>query len=455
MPPLYAGRARRQPGGRRLLRRTLPTVRPGGRPAPGRSLMEAGARLGLLHRAWRVLPPQARRRALARGAALLAPRPDQPPPPVCGVAVGGEVGRASGLGEAARVVLHGLEALGLSPHRFQAGLGLPGEGAGAADATVPPGAALLLHVNAPQLPLALLRLGRGKVRGRRIVGCWAWELPQVSDDWRPGAALVHEAWAPSRFTAAALEPLLPGRVRVVPYPVAARPPAPAPLDRAAFGLPPDAVVTLCAFSLASSFERKNPLAAIAAHRLAFGGRPDRILLLKVNASQHYPGDMARLHGAAAGAPNIRFETRTLPAADHHALLAACDIALSLHRSEGFGLVPAEAMLLGKPVVATAWSGPMDFMDEGCAALVPFDLVPARDPRGVFEAPGAVWAEARVSDAVSHLARLADDPGLRTRLGAAARSAAQGRLGLAPLAAALRGLGVTLPGDAPPGRAVGA
>ena len=49
--------------------------------------------------------------------------------------------------------------------------------------------------------------------------------------------------------------------------------------------------------------------------------------------------------AASGTANIRFEIRTLPLADNHALTACADIVLSLHRSEGFGLVPAEGMLL--------------------------------------------------------------------------------------------------------------
>ena len=388
-----------------------------------------------------MLPQRGRRSALSWGAALLAPRPDATPPPARGgIAVGGEIGRASGLGEAARLMLHGLDALCVPNWRFTAGLGTGGT---SESPPMPDGAPLLLHVNAPHLPLAMLRLGRSRIRGRRIVGCWAWELPVVPPDWRAGAALVHEAWAPSRFTAAALEPLLPGRVRVVPYPVAARPPAPGALDRAAFGLPEDAVVTLCAFSLASSFERKNPLAAIAAHRQAFGARPDRILLLKVNEPAHHQADMARLQGAAGDLPNVRFETRTLPRADHHALMAACDLVLSLHRSEGFGLVPAEAMLLGKPVVATAWSGNLDFMQdfEGqpCSALVPYHLVPAADPRGVYDAPGAVWAEADLGYAAAQLRRLADDPAARAGLGAAGQRAAQARLGTAPLADAVRAL----------------
>jgi glycosyltransferase involved in cell wall biosynthesis len=150
--------------------------------------------------------------------------------------------------------------------------------------------------------------------------------------------------------------------------------------------------------------------------------------------------------------NIRLETRTLPTADLHALTASCDIVLSLHRSEGFGLVPAEAMLLGKPVVATGWSGNMAFMDASSAALVGYRLVPAEDPRHVYE--GASWAEPDQADAVAHLRRLADDAGARAALGARAREAAFARLGVDPLAAALRGLGLQAGGlrtGGPPAR----
>ena len=394
------------------------------------------------------MPVQTRRRWLARVTATLAPHPDARPPGVSnGVVVGGEIGRASGLGEGARLMLAGLEQLGVPAWGLSAGLRVPGEVDDlppqhtlATGALPPPGAALVLHVNAPHVAAALLRLPRRLARGRRVIGCWAWELPTVSPDWRSGVDFVHEAWVPSRFTAEAIETLMPGRVRIVPYCVAARPPAPSALDRAAFGLPAGAVVTLVSFSLASSFVRKNPLAAIAAHRQAFGDRADRILVMKIGHAAAYEADMASLRAAANGAANIRFETRTLPVADNHALIACADIVMSLHRSEGFGLVLAEAMLLERATIATNWSGNVDFMDGTVAAMVPYRLIPAVDPRGVFQAPGAVWADADVGVAASDLARLADDPALRAALGGQARTMAERRLGTAPLAAALHGIG---------------
>lgn len=356
-----------------------------------------------------------------------------------GVVVAGELARASGLGEGGRLMLAGLARLGVAGFPLRAELPVPGDSADVPvdeTADVPPGAPLVMHVNAPHMAAALLRLPRGVLRGRRVIGYWAWELPVVPPDWRSGLPFVHELWAPSRFTAAALEPLLPGRVRVVPHCVACRPPAPSALDRQAFGLPSDAVVTLCSSSLASSLVRKNPLAAIAAHRQAFGSRADRILVMKIGHSAHAPDDLQMLRDAAAGAANIRFETRTLPVADNHALTACADIVLSLHRSEGFGLVPAEAMLLGRAVVVTGWSGNMDFMDETTAALVPYRLVTPVDPRGVFQAPGAVWAEPDRAAAAAHLCRLADDPAARAALGGRAQDAARRLLGTAKLAEAL-------------------
>jgi glycosyltransferase involved in cell wall biosynthesis len=126
--------------------------------------------------------------------------------------------------------------------------------------------------------------------------------------------------------------------------------------------------------------------------------------------------------------------------DNAALTRVADILLSLHRSEGFGLPMAEAMLLGRAVVATDWSGSRDFLSSGWAALVTARLIPARDPRAVYEAPGAVWADPDVGEAAACLRRLADDAPAREALGRAGRQAAERLMGTAALAAALRGIG---------------
>jgi glycosyltransferase involved in cell wall biosynthesis len=276
-----------------------------------------------------------------------------------------------------------------------------------------------------------------------VIGYWAWELPIVPPDWRAGLPFVHEVWVPSHFTAAAMETIAPGHVRVVPPPLGALAPLRSVLDRSAFGLPETSVIVLMSFNLASSFERKNPLAAIAWFRAAFGDRKDRLLVLKVGNPDHFPQDFAVLCAAATAASNIRIDTRRLPAEDHAALIAACDIVVSPHRAEGLGLVPAEAMLLGKPVIATGWSGNLDFMDPVSAALVGYRLVPARDARGVYDVTGAVWAEPDIQEGVAQLRRLADDAAERIALGARGKRAVMTRLGAGPLADAVRHLGISV------------
>ena len=402
-------------------------------------------RLHPLHRLWRTLPPDQRRFLFAHGTAALAPKPDRPAPPAqAGIGVLGELSRPTGLGEGARLMRYGLDAIGVANWALDVGDRLPGGNEGRLPLEIPPpGAPLVIHVNPPSLPWALLRLPRGLIRGRHLVGYWAWELPVVPPSWRLGLRFVHTVWVPSAFTANAIRPMLPPRtvLHVVPHPIAIAPPKPAPMDRAAFGLPENAVIVLVSASLASSFVRKNPLAAIAAFRAAFGDRPDRLLLLKLNHADHFPDDFARVRAAVGASANIRIETRTFPPAERDALTQCADIVLSLHRSEGFGLVPAEAMLLGRPVVATGWSGNMDFMDASSAALVDYTLLPAIDPRGVVQAPGAVWAEPDIAAAAAHLRHLADHPEARAALGARGRALATARLGAAPLARAIAALGL--------------
>jgi hypothetical protein len=346
--------------------------------------------------------------------ALLAPRIARPEPDGEGVlVVAGYVSAATGLGAATRRLAAGLRAAGLSP--LEADLTGPlrqragPEGAGPL-VPVPPGpGTLLVHVNGPMLPWALRVLGRRAVAGKRVVAVWNWELPLLPADWHRGFACCHEIWVGSEFVAAAVR-AAPGAppVHVVPYPILPAP-APAAMTRAEFGLPEDAFVTLALFDATSSLARKNPLGAIAAHHAAFGNRADRLLVVKTHATADAGPAWAGVLAAAAAHPNVRVLDAHLSRPALWALVAASDCLLSLHRAEGYGFAMAEAMALGRAVVATGWSGNMDFMAGPGAYPVPFALVPAVDPQEIYDLPGARWAEPDTAAAAAILAGLAGPP----------------------------------------------
>ena len=390
------------------------------------------------HRFWRLLPRELRRRGMSGLAARLAARPGLPPPRSNGVVVAGDLAGPNGLAESARIMHAVLARHGLA--RGTVPLGLPSV-VEKAHGIPPRDAALLAVVNAPILPVGLLRQPRDFLAGRRVIGLWAWELPLLPPVWRHGVKFVHEVWAPSPFTADAVSSIAPGKVRVVPYPLAALPALPVSGTRADFGLPEDALVVLTSFNLASSMARKNPFGNIAAFKAAFGASRDHLFVLKISGVSAYPDDLRQIEAAIAGAPNIRLISETLPEERLRGLIAASDIVLSLHRSEGFGLVPATAMLLGRPVVATGWSGNLAFMNAAVSALVSYRLIAVTDPRGNYEVAGARWADPDIEDAAAWLARLGADSALRLQMGAAGRAYAQQMLGSGPLLAALAANGI--------------
>lgn len=390
------------------------------------------------HAIWRLLPPRLRRHAFSAAAAAIARKPDRTPPGASnGVVIAGDTASPNGLAESARILHSVLSANGLA--RGFVPLGLPPD-VPASRAPAPADAALLAVVNAPILPASLLRLPRGFIAGRRVIGFWAWELPCVPKTWEHGAKFVHEIWAPSPFTAGALERLAPGRVRVVPLPLAA-----ADLcmsgTRAGFGLPEDRIIVLTVINLASSMVRKNPLGAIAAFKAAFGESRGHLFVLKLSGTEDYPKDVAQIREAIGKAKNIRLIAATFPDAQLRGLIAACDIILSLHRAEGFGLILATAMLLNRPVIATGWSGNIAYMKKGCAALIAYLLVPATDPRGSYQMPHARWAEPDIEDAAARLRELSESPAKRMAMAQAGQAYAREMLGTAPLLAALAANGI--------------
>lgn len=341
-------------------------------------------------------------------------------PPTLPVTIVGFHGAVHGLGEGARMLARGFADAGLATRAvdLSAQVGFPVD---LPAAFPPPGTdergVVISHINPPEL-LRWVRETEGRpLEGRRHIGYWAWELEDVPPEWKAAFALVDEVWTPSAFAADAIRKIAPPRVKVspAPYPLYLNP-RPAP-DRARFGVPKGAVVVLMAFDLRSTAQRKNPHAALRAFQRAqaTASKP-ALLLCKVVGADLYPETFEALRRQVADTPSIRLMTESLSADDMAVLTASSDIVLSLHRSEGYGLLLAEAIWLGKPTVATGWSSNVEFMDPASSQLVDFDLIPVEGDGAIYRA--GRWADARIDDAAGKLARMIANDAWRAELAAA-------------------------------------
>ena len=275
-------------------------------------------------------------------------------------------------------------------------------------AASPPADARILHLNPPMLPPAILSRGFGWYRNSPNLGYWAWELDVLPREWRSALRYVDAVLAPSRFTAEAIGRYTDKPVVVVPHPVQLAVAEPGLRQR--LGISGNAFLVSTIFSFGSAMNRKNPLAAVRAFRVAFGEDPGAVLVVKCSHAARHGPEHAALLRECAGAANIRVVDALWPTGRVSALLAESDAYLSLHRSEGFGLTIAESVLRRVPVVATAWSGNLDFLRPESSALVPATLVPVRDAFPDYAAlPEARWAEADEAFAARALRAVRDDP----------------------------------------------
>lgn len=345
------------------------------------------------------------------------------PYPAAAPCVVGFLRSASGIGEAARLTRYAL-AENRIPHfsvdlseRYQPDEMIPADERFMASGDKSSVGPLVLHANPPEFWYAQSEFTRHNLSRRMRIGAWVWELSAIPRSWRSAASYLDEIWVPSEFCAKAFGSM-PCPVRVVPHPILA-----GRAGHRSDSSQPDSgsnVTFLAVCDLRSSVARKNPTGAITAFKRAFDGQPytlheDPLLLLKVGGVSGNEDAFEELRQAAAH-PRIRLLTKPLTRAAMDELIAACDVFVSLHRAEGFGLVVAQAMLEKKPVLVTDWSATRDFTDSNSAALVEARLVPVADPQNIYRASGAHWADPNLDVAADWMRRLAQDRVLRQTLG---------------------------------------
>ena len=322
------------------------------------------------------------------------------------VEVVGYVGRTAGIAESARLCAAALSASGHAVRVFDLDAG--GETGDRSARDGGPAGTKIFHLNPPHLPRGIVRNGLRRFRETFNIGYWAWELETPPAEWAAAARYMNAILVPSTFTGDAVAKITARPVLLVPHPVTLETANPG--MRGALGVAEEAFLVSTIFDFGSSFGRKNPLAAVRAFAAAAGGIPGAVLVVKTTGADAHPDNLARLMEAIAGRPDVIVVRESWPRADVSGLIAASDAFLSLHRSEGFGLSIAEAVMRRVPVVATNWSGNTDFCDPAAAYGVSAKLVPVVDAHPDYAAlTSALWAEPDADEAADHLGRIARAP----------------------------------------------
>ena len=267
---------------------------------------------------------------------------------------------------------------------------------------------LFAALNADHLPASRRIMGEDFWSNRYVISQWFWELETAPPWFRDAFPMVDELWAPTRFIEQMLRKNAPDTVKVRYMPPAIEVPQVDPgLSRGNFGLD-DRFLFLFSFDFMSIAKRKNAIGLVRAFRKAFDDGAGPHLVIKSINGDKRESDLGDLREAIGERTDITLMTDYLTRVEASTLTSLADCYVSLHRSEGLGLTITEAISLGVPVIATGYSGNLDFMDEWNTWRVPCSMTQVGPGAGGY--PGhALWAEPDLDAAVRMMREVHANP----------------------------------------------
>ena len=291
----------------------------------------------------------------------------------------------------------------------------------------------LIHIQPYELPFAFMRIGRKAWDRRYNIAFWLWELEKFPQQWENALKLVDEVWTPSEFASRSIRLVTDKPVHTIPYGISI--PDAQGAGRRQFSLPNGKFLFLCMYDCNSYFERKNPMAAISAYKTAFTPEEQGAgIVIKLNNPKKM--DMQIIREELSGYSNVFFIEEVLEKKQVNELISCVDAYVSLHRSEGFGLIPAEAMMLGTPVIATNWSANTEFMNNETACMVGYSFITIEKDHGPYEA-GNRWADPDINQAAEYMRKLYEDTVFHRQIADSAKAHINEMLAPARAAALIR------------------
>lgn len=325
----------------------------------------------------------------------------------------------NGLGEAARLLVATVRESGMpfttmtfmrSPSRQGHPFQDHGPGAPVYDINI-------VAVNADHTVLFAADMGPEFFRDRYTIGTWFWETDELPARLHGALDYVDEVWMSSEYSRQAVARVTDKPTFVFPLPIV-EPDYPREVTREQLGMPPG-FTFLFAFDFMSAARRKNPVGLVRAFKAAFADGEGPQLVIKSANGWHRPDDLDELKTEIGNRRDITLVDSYVPVGWVTAMIAQCDCYISLSRAEAFGLTMAEAMMMGKPTVATAYSGNLEFMTETNSYLVPATEVIVGPGVPIYPADGN-WGEPSLEHATRIMREIAAAPDKARQKGAAAR-----------------------------------
>ena len=263
----------------------------------------------------------------------------------------------------------------------------------------------LIHINPSDLALVNTTFNKKIWDYKYNIGFWLWELEEFPDEWIKCFNYVDEIWTPSEFASNAIRKKTSLPVKTIKYPID----APTDLkiyNRKYFNLPSSIFLYLIMYDCNSNTERKNPMSSIKAFKTAFSSdNKDVGIVIKINNPQDK--DLQIIEKELKDYSNVFIIPKIMTKIEVNSLIKSCNVLVSLHRSEGFGLPLAEAMYLGVPTIATKWSANVEFMNEDIACMVDYKFITLDRDYGVYRR-GNRWADADLDQAAEFMIKLYKD-----------------------------------------------